>query len=65
MTRRSKLGIDEALDSEPAGKEPVANVNIKVPRSHRKHWMLKARGEDKTLSSVIRELLEQKYGLPE
>lgn len=59
MTRQNKLGIDAALDSELAGKEPLANINVKAPRSHRKHWMLKARQEDTTLSEVIREFLEK------
>lgn len=78
MTRkplnRSKLGnISGALDSRPAPTPPEElveqgkdwiNMNFKAERSHRQHWKVEAakRGED--LSSVIRDCLAQRYGLP-
>jgi len=71
---RQKLGnIGGALDSSPAqavpeplpeGKDWI-NMNFKAERSHRQHWKVEAakRGED--LSSVIRDYLASRYGLPD
>lgn len=75
MTRkplnRGKLGgISNALDSTPAKqpevqKESVVNINFKAPEASRRHWKVEAakRGED--LSSVIRDYLAERYGLPD
>lgn len=75
MTRkplnRGKFGgISNALDSTPAKqleaqKEAVVNINFKAPEVSRRHWKVEAakRGED--LSSVIRDYLAERYGLPD
>lgn len=76
MTRkplnRSKLGnISSAMDSTPAPlpkeakpEKDLINMNFKAEREHRRHWKTEAarRGED--LSSVIRNYLAERYGVP-
>lgn len=70
---RGKLGnISSAMDSTPAPRpeeekpaKDLINMNFKAEREHRRHWKIEAarRGED--LSSVIRNYLAERYGLPD
>ncbi len=43
---------------------PNSRVSVKLPEPYRDHWMLSARREKRSLSSVIVELLKEKYGVP-
>ena len=74
MTRkplsRDKLGIEKALNTStssshvnPAPKDLV-NMNFRAEREHRQHWKAEAARHGEDLSSVLREYLSQRYGLP-
>ena len=44
--------------------EPV-NITIKVPRKHRQFWTSRAKLEGLTMTEVLVEALEERFGLPE
>ncbi len=44
--------------------EPV-NITIKVPRKHRQFWSSRAKLEGLTMTEVLVEALEQRFGVPE
>lgn len=43
--------------------EPV-NITIKVPRKHRQFWTSKAKLEGVTMTQVLVEALEERFGKP-
>ena len=51
------------LDKIPA--EPEVNLCIKVPKYLRQHWAAEAKRHGITMTSVIMEALEAKFGKPE
>ena len=45
--------------------EPEVNLCVKVPKSLRQHWAAEAKREGTTMTAVIVEALEKRFGLPE
>ena len=58
-TENQKSGL---LEQEP---EQVVNLCIKVPIKERRYWMSKAKEQGITVTSVIVEALNQKFGNPD
>jgi predicted HicB family RNase H-like nuclease len=48
-----------------ATSEPNVNLSIKVPKSRRRHWAAEAKRQGITLTAVITEALNQRFGDPE
>lgn len=46
-------------------KPADSRIQVKMPEHLRNHWVAAARGEKRSLSSVVIELLEKRYGLPD
>lgn len=74
MTRkpmsRDKLGIEKALSTSVSrpqvnqAPKDLVNMNFRAEREHRQHWKAEAARHGEDLSSVLREYLSQRYGLP-
>ena len=65
---RQMSGSGDGTQNKDVSKQPIqpdVNLTIKVPKAWRQHWVSKAKGEGNTLTAVIIEALNQKYGLPE
>ncbi|MBD2694856.1 hypothetical protein [Anabaena catenula] len=58
-TENQKSGL---LEQEP---EQFVNLCIKVPIKERRYWMSKAKEQGITVTSVIIEALNQKFGNPD
>jgi len=43
---------------------PDVNLSIKVPKSHRLHWLIAAKTEGTSLTAVIKEALTERFGVP-
>lgn len=50
--------------AKQAPDDPEVNLSVRVPKSHRAWWTGKARMEGTTMTDLIKEFLEEKYGLP-
>ena len=46
-------------------EEPDVNLTINVKRSHRVHWAGQAKLQGTSLTAIIKEALEARFGLPE
>lgn len=44
--------------------EKMVNLCVKVPKSLRQHWAAEAKRQDITMTEVITEALNQKFGKP-
>ena len=42
----------------------LVGLNIRVPKSHRLHWLIAAKKEGSTLTAAVNEALAARYGLP-
>lgn len=59
---------DKQIDAHTQGiPEPEAEVNlcVKVPVSLRRHWSAEAKRQGTTMTAVIVEALEAKFGRPD
>jgi hypothetical protein len=54
---------ENQISGLPEKDEPV-NLSIKVPTSHRRHWVSEAKRTGTTLTAVIVEALNEKFGTP-
>lgn len=52
-----------SLKENPVPEEMVS-LSIKVPKSHRKHWLIQIKQDDSTFTKVIADLLAERYGTP-
>lgn len=52
---------DAEQDTE---SEPSVNLSIKVPKSRRQHWAAEAKRQGTTLTAVITEALNARFGEP-
>lgn len=53
---------DNQITEQPS--EPEVNLCVKVPKSLRQHWAAEAKREGTTMTAVIVEALEAKFGMP-
>lgn len=64
VERDQKTSIPENQYSEK-DMEPVNVGGFKVPRAVREHWTIEAKRARTPISKMFRELLIEKFGLPE
>jgi len=50
---------------QPESQDENVNLCVKVPLSLRRYWMARAKEQGITVTSVIIEALNQKFGKPE
>lgn len=43
----------------------LVNLCVKIPRNLRRHWMSEAKKEGVTVTALILEMLEKRYGKPD
>lgn len=69
VSKRDSLEPEQhqAVECEPGSSsvDPLVGLNVRVPRSHRLHWVIAAKREETSLASVINALLAERFGLPE
>ena len=58
------LAPESAQSRNSASDEPLAYMSVRVPKSHRDWWAGQCKLSGETLTDVIKELMEQKFGLP-
>lgn len=63
-SKDQKTSIPESQYSDDDMK-PVNVGGFKVPRAVREHWMIEAKRARTPISRMFRELLIEKFGLPE
>jgi hypothetical protein len=56
---------ENKVSSPPEQSEPMVNLCVKVPKSLRQHWAAEAKRQDITMTQVITEALNQKFGKPD
>ena len=67
---RSKQTSDEEEESQNTGKpeiikEEMVNLSIKVPASRRRHWVAEAKRNGTSITAVVTEALNARFGSPE
>lgn len=55
---------ESEVGSPSKQNEPMVNLCVKVPKSLRQHWAAEAKRQDVTMTQVITEALNQKFGKP-
>lgn len=63
----SKIGnnLDSKLENElEAAPDELVGLNIRVPKSHRLHWLIASKREGSSLTAAVNEALAARYGLP-
>jgi hypothetical protein len=63
ITRQPESQIEVKSDNQIETEQPV-NLCVKVPVKLRRYWMSKAKEQGITVTSVIVEALNQKFGKP-
>jgi hypothetical protein len=71
LISKAKAGANAEMTETPENqktglpeKEEAVNLSIKVPASHRRHWASEAKRTGTTLTAVIVEALNEKFGTP-
>ncbi|NJN76721.1 MAG: hypothetical protein HC796_11810 [Synechococcaceae cyanobacterium RL_1_2] len=59
-----KTGKQENQKEQITEPEKMVNLCVKVPKSLRQHWAAEAKRQDITMTEVIVEALNQKFGKP-
>lgn len=62
QTKESGITIESEESSEV---EPEVNLCVKVPKSLRQHWAAEAKRNGMTMTSVIIDALNAKFGKPD
>ena len=59
------VSLSESLETAP-GKvvEEMVNLSIRVPKRLRMHWVAEAKRHDTSITAVITEALNAKFGSP-
>lgn len=62
----SKIESDKTSEAqETVPPVELVGLNIRVPKSHRLHWLIAAKKEGTTLTAAVNEGLAARYGLPD
>ena len=56
---------DDAQETPEPEPEPAVNLCVKVPVSLRRHWSAEAKRQGTTMTAVIIEALNAKFGRPD
>jgi hypothetical protein len=67
---RSKDTDTTEPENQNSGKpeslaEPSVNLSIKVPASHRRHWVAEAKRNGLTITAAVTQALNERFGEPE
>lgn len=55
---------EKQVETNPDMEEKMVNLCVKVPQSLRQHWAAEAKRQGTTMTAVITEALNQKFGKP-
>lgn len=55
----------DSQDIEKPPAEKMVNLCVKVPKSLRQHWAAEAKRQDITMTEVIMDALNQRFGKPD
>lgn len=55
---------EQEVPSQSTEVEKMVNLCVKVPQSLRQHWAAEAKRQGTTMTAVITEALNQKFGKP-
>ena len=71
IKKRAQQGSDNAPEEKEAhahkreSDESLVYLSVRVPKSHRDWWMGQIKLNGGSLTDVVRELMEERFGLPD